>query len=274
MKKLISISIAITFIFNMNMFSQTKQDLKYATSNIAFNSLIGGFGAMLHKNKHETLGHAFVNGMLKGSLSGSLNYISKEMLTMQNHKDNLDWKIFWSSKIINSFANTIQDNAINNESLLTNYHINIGFIRLSTNKKIEVEPVSLGCMGYVFLTGGKLNVQTSLITGTPIFDYNFKRIYTKTKDCTTSRPEHLGVTYGQNIMLQSNVSNHAVLVHEVVHTYQRAEYICLNNFFSKKINIKYIHNDLSLMDASYLIQKLTLGYNNISFEKESVHFEK
>jgi hypothetical protein len=272
MKNLILILI-LTAILALNSFGQ---EIKYAAFNVVSSGIIGGIGSGIHKKNGETFLHAFCQGTWKGSLAGSLNVVSKEMLSVQAQKENLDWKLCWGSKIVNSFSNTILYNATMNESkLFKNYSINIGFVRLNTNHKVQVDAISFGCFAGIIIAGGKLNSTRTLITGTPFFDYNFKRIITTTGTVTTSKPKHFGQTLAQNIIIQNGHLNNHTQLHEIIHTYQRLEISQVNNLFkiyNKYENLKFIHNDISSFDLLYFLQNKIIGYSKNYFEKEANNY--
>jgi hypothetical protein len=273
MKTLIFI---LTLSFSINIFAQ-HEDLKFASINIISSGIIGGIGSGIHKHENQTFGQAFVNGFYKGCIGGAINFESKKILAIQSQKENLDWKLCWGSKIINSISNTIIYNASNNnKTWLGHYQLNIGFIRLSVDHKIQIDPVSLGCMAYIFSQGGNLNINNSLMTGTPIFDFNFKRgkIY-KSDGSIVNTPNKFGMILGQNVMIQRNVSKLSFLCHELTHTYQRLQYTNINNslsIYNKHENWKIIHNDISTFDMLYFIQNKTIGYANNYFEMEANYF--
>lgn len=240
---------------SIDSFSQNDH-LKYAAFNVITNSIIGGIGSGIHKKSNETFFHAFGQGAWKGTISGSLNTISKEMLFIQSNKSELDWKLCWGSKIVNSFSNTMLYNATMNESnLFKHYAIDIGFLRFSTDYKVQIEPISLGCFAGIIVSGGKFDVKKSLIVGTPIFEYSFKK--------------NLGKTYANNIVIEKEEYykkikgnflsiKPQIILHELTHTYQRLQYSQINNFFNiynKYENLKYFHNDLSSFDILYLLNK-------------------
>lgn len=259
-------------ILSISINSFAQEDLKYASLNILSNSIIGGIGSGIHKHSNQTFWAAFKQGAWKGSISGVLNYGSKKMLQIQAGKENLDWRLCWGSKIVNSVSNTVLYNATMNESdLMANYSINIGFLRLSTKYKVQVDPISLGCFGYAFLMGGKFNAKMSAITGVAYFNYSWKKSYIDSLSRKKANYDKYGITYAQNIMIQTNVSE-SVALHELTHTYQRLQYSQINNFFkiyNKYENFKWIHNDLSSFDILYFIQNKTIGYKNNVFELEA-----
>jgi len=254
------------------------QNLKYASFNVITNSIIGGIGSGIHHKKSETFLHASLNGMWKGSISGGINSLSKQLLSIQAEKIKLNWVVCWSSKLINSVSNTMLYNvSINEPELLKNYSLNIGFIRLSINNYVQIEPISLGCFAYAIISGGTLNINSTLTFGTPIFNYKFRRIIVQTPSTIYSKPIHLGEILAQNILIQSGVLSNQILIHEVIHTYQRLQYTSLNNVimnYSKYENFGIIHNDISIFDGLYFIQNKTIGYNYNYFELEANNYGK
>lgn len=245
------------------------QEVKYAAYNCLSAGLIGGVGAGINKHKGQSFTGAFKKGFVKGLIGGTVNYSSKYILYLQNPSKSLDWKIFWSSKIINSFSNTLIYNAVqNNDDWIDNYFINIGFLRFSVNNIIQIDALSLGSMAYIFSTGAKLNIQKTLNIGIPYFDYKWQYIKTE----KGSHAKRYGYALGQNIVIQTNISN-STTIHEIIHTYQRSQYSALTNVKIKKIS-KFINLDISLFDPIYLLQNKTIGYKNNIFEQESRFFEK
>jgi hypothetical protein len=255
------------------------QDAKYFAYNVISSSLISGIGSGFHKNPCETFGHAFINGVWKGAIGGSLITLSKDMLHWQAENNKINWPTMWTSKIINSFGNITLNNAILNEPhLLKNYSINIGFIRLSKTYGIQIDPISLGCMGYILLDGGKLNFNKSITTGTPIFEKAFriittdKQIIVGTDIVFYSYPEHKGRKIGNNVLLDKIKGSSNVLCHELTHIYQKNQFMSINNLFkiyNRFENYKFIHNDFSLHDFTGSILNKVVGYKNNFFEKEA-----
>lgn len=267
MKKLVIILLFITS-------AAKSQEVKYAVYNTVSSGLIGGVGAGLNKHKGQSFFQAFKKGFVKGCVGGTLNYTSKYMLSWQDsYSDNLNWRVFWSSKIVNSVSNTIIYNAANNnDTWLGHYAINVGFLRFSIDHKVQIDAISALCMGYIFTTGARLDVERSLIVGTPSFDYKWKRIYKKEGNCTTSHPERYGYALGQNIVTQENIS-YSTLKHEIIHTYQRLQYQSIVPI-KKYENIGIFHLDVSVFDVLYFSQNKTVGYKDNIFESESRFFEK
>lgn len=271
---------AIIFFLLISISIQAQEDLKYASLNIISNSIIGGIGSGIHKKQNQTFWAAFKQGVWRGSISGALNHGSKKMLQIQAGKENLDWKLCWGSKIVNSFSNAMLYNATMNESnLMANYSINIGFLRLSTKYKVQIDPISLSSSGIILLAGCKFNIKKSLIIGTPIFNYKFKReIYFDGQNYKVKNFRS-GISFGQNIIthiidpnsLANELNPNSVILHELIHTYQRLQYSQINNLFkiyNKYENFKWIHNDLSSFDILYFIQP----YKNNIFELEANFF--
>lgn len=267
------ITIVLLSLLNLNTFGQ-KEGLKYASFDILFSGIIGGFGSGIHKHEKQTFGEAFINGFWKGCLGGSVNYGSKMMLTVQAKQKNLDWKLCWGSKLINSASNTILYNATINEShLLKNYSLNIGFIRLSTNNKVQVDIISLICAGYT-LTNSKIDVKRSLTVGTPIYTKQFPVMYIYNKETGQYIENTRGQMLAQNIIIKDN-SKPDIIVHEIIHTYQRNQLITMNKLiksFDKYENYKGIHNDCSIFDASYFVMNKTIGYSHNFYERQAVFF--
>jgi len=265
MKKIFAILILSVLIVNIKAQPLTSEDRKYFTINIISSGILSGVGSSMHKHKNETLGHAFINGFWRGCTSGTLNVISKEILSVQAQKYYINWKLCWSSKIINSFSNTIQYNAINNNKyLLSNYSINIGFIKLSINNKIQIEPISLASFVYLYANTKSLNLVYSVKSGVPIFEHKVHQF----KE---------GLTLGQNISIVKNAYPFPAntICHEIVHTYQRLEWSNINNYFNiyKNFeNYKFIHNDLSMFDIMYYTQNKTVGYSKNFFENEAFYY--
>jgi hypothetical protein len=270
MKKL---TILFLLVYSLNI---QAQDLKYASFNILTNGIIGGIGSSIHHNSNEKITHAFVNGFWKGCVGGGLVYASKDILRMQAKQDKLVWPLMWTSKIMDSFGNTISNNAVLNEkNILKNYSINFGFLRFSTNKYIQLEPVSFGCFVYISLIGGKLDLSRTMKVGNPVFNYSYKRIITEKDGSTINKPEKQGEILGQNIMINKGTSTNTILFHEITHTYQRFQFSNINycfDIYNKYENIGYIHNDISVFDLLYFIQNKTIGYSNNIFEKEADYF--
>lgn len=266
MKKILIILILnITFFNIKGQLLSTNENKQYFAANIVSSGIISGFGSAIHKHKYENFGHAFINGFWKGCTSGTLNVLSKEILSVQAQKNYVDWRLCWSSKIINSFSNTIQYNAINNnKNLLQDYSINIGFIKLSINNKIQIEPVSLISFIYLYTNTKFLNIDNSIKCGIPVFGHKIHHL----KE---------GLTLGQNISVIKNAYPYPTntICHEIIHTYQRLEWSNINYYFNTYKNFenyKFIHNDLSAFDIIYFIQNKSIGYSKNFFENEAFYY--
>jgi len=250
-----TLTLILALVISVNMSAQNDH-IKYAAFNIVSSSIIGGIGSGIHHKENESFGKAFVNGAWKGAISGSINSVSKEMLRIQSERYDLDWRLCWGSKIVNSVSNTMLYNATMNESsLLKHYSIDIGFIRLSTDYTVQIEPISLACFTGIFFSGGKFDVSKSLTIGTPVFLQQMLSTYGKTyaNNITINNQQYYVRHNGKLLSYTPNV-----ILHELTHTYQRLQYSSINNFltiYNKYENIKPIHNDLSSFDILYLLNK-------------------
>lgn len=276
MKTKINLVIIILLTSCINLYSQ---NIKYTGVDILSNGIFGGIGTCLTKGHFDK--NNFWKGFKKGCISGIVINASKQLLTTQVNKEDqiLDWKIVWGSRIINEMGNSMLSNSITNQKLFSNLSFDVGFIKLNWNKNnpIQIEPISLISTIYLLSSERKFILQKSLIAGMPVFEYKWPRIITiDTLERTmTSRPKHLGQAISNNIILQRNVSSSDVFVHELIHTYQRKQFIPVNYFISKykKIsNCKFLYLDISSFDIMYGTQFLTIGYKNIYWEKEANSF--
>lgn len=289
MKKLVIILLFITSL-------SKAQEVKYAVYNTVSSGLIGGVGAGLNKHKGQSFFQAFKKGFVKGCVGGTLNYTSKYMLSWQDsYSDNLNWRVFWSSKIVNSVSNTIIYNAANNnDTWLGHYAINVGFLRFSVDHKVQIDAISALCMGYIFTTGARLDVERSLIVGNFVYENNLgidttvintkkirenlltKNLTLEEKSKVLQIPDktielnskHKGYMLGQNIVLNSSCYNNSVLKHEIIHTYQRLQYQSIVPI-KKYENIGIFHLDVSVFDVLYFSQNKIIGYKQNYFENEA-----
>jgi len=242
MKKL-SIIFIILYL-NISVFSQTK--IEMATYNVVFNSVVGGVGSMIHKKNNETIGHAFINGIWKGSIGGAFTYAGKEITGLVGSKENYWYGL--EGKIVHSIGTSITYNASMNYGIFDNYQLNFGPINLHTNFKnlqIRLNPISSVIFVY-YLTQNdyKFNLEKTIKTGNPYFEFNAHQFLIENKDFLGKTLNNVILIQDKTITYRHNKFN--TISHELIHTLQFEECLNINNFFKIK-NYKifnYISKDI------------------------------
>jgi len=211
--------------------------------NVGLNAINAGISRIINKNPNESIKKAFLDGLWKGAIGGTINYASKE-LVYQIHLSNKP-DLLWTSRLVNTFGNSVTYNAANNDGIFDYIYFDYGFNRLkiSTKNNFKVKyqlmPFSLLFM-LPTAKDGKLNLKRSLTTLTPYFN---------------AKSEFSGTSYARaNHIL---IKNDNFISHELIHTFSHYEYMVVNTFVhkrknyeeGKKLNIwqkanKYIYWDL------------------------------
>lgn len=264
----------LALYINLDVFGQN--DLKYASYNIVFNSLIGGFGSAIHHKHNESFFYAFVQGSYKGAIGGSLNYSALKIISSNK------MSCVWPAKLINSLGTSITINAIDNLKILSSYQIDIYCfnIRFAKNIKCKFDPLTFGYATYLsFNKSMSFDFNSTLLTGSVIFMQKEKAYdglafgllgrcfgntayYQKTNEILS------------NVYMKDNKVNcdkyiqdisHRILTHEIIHTFQYERYSILNDFAIDKIyksNYLYLNFNFGFL---YLI-------NGNAYENEANHF--
>lgn len=294
----------ILFAITFDSIAQ-KEDVKYAAFNIISSGLVSSSVGCFHKPKNQSLGKTFANAFLKGCLGGSINYASKKLI--EQSSIHTDYAYVWPARLVHSVGTSIVGNGARNERIFNSFEMDVYFAHLYYDGNIhsQIDPITLGS-AIIFMTKRdfKFNFSVSASTGSIVFDKILDNIsVNKNKvKLTDTWGENFGNTFFRtvcsdkfNALLNSSALNEAfskvnnhfkndVVIklnhidlkttnHELIHTFQYAEYSGLNGFYSDKIKSgikQYVYVDLNF-GAIYVMSSLK-GYANNHFEKEADFF--
>lgn len=266
------------FIFYEN--SAQSNDTEAALYNVLFGGITSGLGATFNKKKDEKYGKVFLKGFYQGALGGYVTFESKRILKLTKNND--DWKLYWSSKLVNSVGNSIKENAANNIDFWNQWNLTIGFNRFEfiTKDKFKfrykIMPITAAYTVDAFLRY-KFNATNSLKYGHLIFNQN---------NLNTS---NLGsVTTGFVLTNEALINNldysyNKLISHEIIHLYQNDDFNVFNSYYNSLLNkpnfLKKINNNfhydfhLLLIRAAYLFEnyKAHSYYDNF-FEGEAGYY--
>ncbi|WP_445748261.1 hypothetical protein [Polaribacter sp.] len=272
------IFVSFVFLFPLKTNAQFNNDTQAAFYDIGFGAVVGGIGAIINKKPTEKTGNVFIKGFWQGALGGYFVFESKRLIRATVKHDS--YRYFWPSKIVNSFGNSILENATANRDFWVQYHFNIGFNRLEFDLKnkgkftYKIMPFALYATVNGFINGN-LDVNKSLSVGTFIF---------KSKEPINI--EHLGFDRANayamtnQIVYDEEFFSISTLGHEIIHIYQYEQLSNFNSYFIKpskyfdkkskaiKLYNKIFYTDINtlLFGAVYLMNK---NYENIFFEREA-----
>lgn len=267
--------ILIVSLLTSKSFSQNSK-LEYGLYNVSLSGFVGGFGALINKEKNEKPVKVFANGFWKGSIGGTMIHLSKISAGEIGRKN--DYSYSWLAKINNSLGTSFVENATLNRPIFSNINVNLfGFNRielgLESHLKIKYKlmPVSFLMSTYAIATS-KFEFNISIKTGELVFSSN--RIIST---------NYRGYTIGTTIVMNSNfIDNKKTFSHELIHVYQYYDYAFVNDFLDKPINkLKskshflskhdFLYFDLQapLLFSLYSIEKSKSKYYDNFFEKEA-----
>ena len=278
---IIIIILSVNFqIYSQYSFTKKKELFVYNTLS---NGIIGGIGAMLHKN-NETAGKAFIKGFYKGVLSGGVIYLGKDLISEFSRTNNFSY--VWGSKLITYTGFSMLENTVNNQPLFENLYFHIGFLRFDVkpkNKfriKTRIMPISLGTTLWL-LTKYKLDVKYSVFTGIFVFTGEKNSFTIQNKSITK-----LGLSYsGNNIFINNryplfHITKQKIFSHELIHYYQAENYSSLN-FVYKNIEKKLIRkkteewiNKYFYIDYNALTFRLFYSTSYIFFNIKNLNYKK
>lgn len=284
MGKLSKYFLLIIFIIpSKNVFAQAN-DTEAALYNIGFGGVSCAIGAVINKKADEKFGKVFLKGFWQGALGGYVTFESKRVLRFTNTQD--DWKLYWTSNLINSAGNSIKENAANNKDFWVQWNFSIGFNRIEFHTKdkfymrYKVMPITAVYTLDAFFRY-KFDVSNSLKSGHLIFEQN-------RSDFNHNANASAGyiVFNTSKIGLDKEIYNRT-LTHEITHLYQAEDFLLFNSYYNKQAdnlfknsnfmqNInKYIYYDLhlALLRAVYGIEyyKAKEYYDNY-FEHEAGYY--
>ncbi|WP_445750042.1 hypothetical protein [Polaribacter sp.] len=273
------IFVSFVFLFPLKTNAQFNNDTQAAFYDIGFGAVIGGIGAIINKKPTEKTGNVFIKGFWQGALGGYFVFESKRLIRATVKQDS--YRYFWPSKIVNSFGNSILENAAANRDFWEQYHFNIGFNRLEFDLKnkgkftYKIMPFALYATVNGFINGN-LDVNKSLCVGTFIFKSN-KEIQGG-NFFNAGSAEAYSLT--NQILYDENFFSISTLGHEIIHTYQYEQAVNFNsffikpkNYFSGKHTFLKAYNKLFYTDFNvaifYTVYRLNNNYNTNIFEREA-----
>lgn len=226
MRKAILFPILLLFICE-DIVAQ-KNNFEAAVYNIGIGSLLSTCGAVINKKKEEKYLPVICKGLWQGGIGGYVTFESKRLL--EPAYENADWKLYWSSKILNAAGTSIKENAALNRNFWEQWNMNIGFMRLEFHThdrfyfKAKVLPVTaIYTIGAAVQTDFEL--KKSLQTGQIVFSSDSPLF-----ESTNS----VGVVYaGLMVIKKGYTDNFQLYSHEIVHIYQQNDFMVVNNFFHK-----------------------------------------
>lgn len=229
MKRLILTTIA--FLLFLDSAKSQSNDVEAAVYNIGIGSLFSACGAILNKKKEEKVIPVVYKALWQGALGGYLTFESKRLL--RPAYKNSDWKLYWSSKILNAAGTSIKENAAMNKDFWEQWNMNIAFIRfeLHTKNKMalraRIMPITaVYVMGAAFQTNFEL--QKSMQTGHVIFTSNSAQF-----DSTNS----IGIAFpGLMVIKDGHLNNYQLISHEAIHIYQGYDFVSFNSLYIKHYN--------------------------------------
>lgn len=161
-----------------------------------------------------------------------------------NVKNERDWHIAWSSKLIHTIGASFIENGSKNKPLLNQINLNIGFYRAEFyfldkfQFRSRIKPISFALNLYA-LKGNRFDLNKSLLYGTPIYTTQDENL-----------PNASAITYGNSIVFrESLINNILVSNHEIIHVFQYDEFVGFNSFSNK---IKNDNKWLNKLDKSFL----------------------
>lgn len=192
--------------------------------NVGLNALNAGIARIINKKPNENIKDVFLDGLWKGAIGGSINYVSKELVLQIHESQKPD--LLWTSRLINTLGNSVTYNAANNDGIFDYIYFDFGFNRLKFNTKskfkvqYKVMPFSLLFMVATALDGN-FNIKRSLTTLTPYFE---------------AKSNYIGESYSRSNHLL--IKNNEYIAHELIHNFSHYEYMVVNTFVHKKRNYK------------------------------------
>ncbi len=269
--------LALTLLISVNLAAQRNYSrAELAGYNIGLNAINAGISRIIHRAPNENIKDAFIDGLWKGAIGGTINYASKELVLKLHQNEKTDF--LWTSRMVNTIGNSITYNAAKNDGLLEYIYFDFAFnrIRFDTRNKFKIQykvmPIALLTI-LPTLKDGNFSLKKSLYTLTPYFEAksNFKGVG------SYSRLNHVLIQNDEDIG------------HEILHTFQHYEYMVVNTFvhkrrdhervektsFLKKMN-KYIYWDFLnrvVIRSLYSFEgDLTINKYDNFFEYEANYF--
>jgi hypothetical protein len=249
----------LCFILIFSFILQQTRSQNLEPKIIAYNTLVGGvtagIGAIINKKKDQKWHKAFAKGFVVGLGGGAIVYSGKKLNYLIAERQNLSYA--WVSRAVFSAGNSIVENAAANRDFWSQWHYDVGFIRLEFKTgpftlTPRFMPSTFGGLLFMTLNSTSFDYKTSLRSGTFTF-YTDKIRY---------EPRLVGSTASNGFLftdtLHSGKIFYDVYAHEMIHAFQFQEFSGINHFFdplSNKLQEKYPFykklNKWIYIDASY-----------------------
>lgn len=245
----------------------------YLVRSFLYNSfsgaLIAAGGAMLNKKPSEKYKKVFLKGLLGGGVGGAVQFAGKWSVNLIAKKNEVGYG--WGSRLIFSAGNSILENAAQNRNLFSSVHIDLAFLRIETDLKLQhprvfLLPAQTGA--FIFAAAfGRPDWLLSLRSGTFIF---------KTKQIRYA-PYLVGSTTGNHFVLVDTLGTgkffHEIFAHETIHAFQFLEFSGLNSWVTRPVTKwketyplirktgKYIHGDINYFAMLFNYFLIQGGYS-------------
>ncbi|MEO6302459.1 MAG: hypothetical protein ABIP51_04745 [Bacteroidia bacterium] len=224
--------IYLSFLLISSLFVQTSKAQNLEPKIISYNCLVGGIsggvGAIINKKKDQKWHKAFVKGFVIGIGGGALMYSGKKLNSLIAIKQNLSYG--WVSRAVFSAGNSIVENAAANRDFWSQWHYDVGFIRLEFKPKPFIltprfMPSTFG--GIVFMAAnGHFDYKTSLRSGTPTFH----------TDKIRYAPRLIGSTASNGFLFTDTLASDKIYfetyAHEMIHAFQFQEFSGVNTYLN------------------------------------------
>ncbi len=228
----------LLFAFSAQLRSQNLEP-KIVAYNTLAGAITGGLGSMINKKKDQKWHKAFAKGFVVGAGGGAIVYSGKKLNNLIAAKQNLSYG--WVSRAVFSAGNSIVENAAANRDFWSQWHYDVGFIRLEFHTKDlsitpRFMPSTFGGLVFMTLNSTSFDYKASLRSGTLTF-YTDKIRY---------EPRLVGSTASNGFLFTDTLISGEIFyntyAHEMVHTFQFQEFSGINHFFDKpsaKLQQKY-----------------------------------
>jgi hypothetical protein len=227
------LSLIFSTFLNYRSFSQGYESRSFVY-NVLTGAVTGGIGSIINKHHNQKWYHAFAKGFVTGSAGGAIVYSGKKLnFLIASERSILYGRL---SRVVFSAGNSIVENAAANRPFYSQWHYDVGFIRLQFNGPEHFFMPRLmpsNFAGMLFIAfHGELDLLTTLYSGT--FTFRTPHI---------NYAGHLvGSTTGNGFLLVDTIFSdkvfHDVYAHEMVHSFQFQEFSGIN-YFAKPVVDKW-----------------------------------
>ncbi|MBA3681093.1 MAG: hypothetical protein H0W73_07985 [Bacteroidetes bacterium] len=222
----------LLFAFGWQLRSQNLEP-KIITYNTLVGAITGGIGSLINKKKDQKWHKTFAKGFAIGAGGGAIVYSGKKLNSLIALKQNLAYG--WVSRAVFSAGNSIVENAAANRDFWSQWHYDVGFIRLEYKAKENsliprFMPSTFGGMLFMTLNSTSFDYRASLRSGTFTF-YTDKIRY---------EPRLVGSTASNGFLFTDTLTSGKIFydtyAHEMVHAFQFHEFSGVNHFFDPLYN--------------------------------------